>query len=227
MKYLIAVLAAALCAAQAYAILNKQLADKLAFFNIASGKHTYESRPISARQCLLLAAAVAVLSFAAAVRLLLNVSEWINVCKMLLALLCMAGAACFDYRERRIPNLFALVMALGGVVLLALGVITRQNGAYAYITSSAVAAVACALLLTLASVLTRQGIGAGDIKLISAFAIMTGVPAVMGTLFFAIVLCGIAAVFALALKKKTMQSSFPFGPFLFVGYVAAILTLNF
>lgn len=227
MEYIIAVLVAALTAVMSYAILDKPLADKLKFFNIASAKKEYESKVLSVNQCRLLAGIIAVLSFIAVVRIVQYVPDTIGVCKMVISLLCLTGAGCFDFRERRIPNLFPLILALGGVALLALGVALQQDGAVAYITSSAISTVGCALLLTLASVMTKQGIGAGDIKLICAFALMTGVHAVIGTLFFAVVLCSIASIIALVFKLKTLQGSFPFGPFLFFGFIITILTLNF
>ena len=145
----------------------------------------------------------------------------------MIALLCMTGAGCFDYRERRIPNIFPLIMTLSGFALLLLGVLIKQNGAVSYITSSAIAATGCALLLFLASVMTKQGIGAGDIKLICAFALLTGVYAVISMLFFAIVLCSIAAVIALVFRWKTLKGSFPFGPFLYFGVIVTIISLNF
>ena len=146
---------------------------------------------------------------------------------MIMALLCMMGAACFDYREYRIPNIFPLVMAGGAAVLLLTALFSGMSGAMAYITTGVVAAIGCAIVLVVASALTKQGIGAGDIKLISALALLTGVYCIIGTLFFGVVACSLYAIVALVMKKKKTSSSVPFGPFLLFGYITTLFAISF
>lgn len=227
MKIIVAVLMAMLAAGISYATLNISICNSVKLLRPADPEEVYESVHLSKVVILTLVACVVALSFAAASGIVRQTSDVIGNCKMMIALLCMVGAACVDFRERRIPNIFPIVMALSGIVLLITSVILQQNGAGAYITGSVVSCVVCVVFLMLASALTKQGIGAGDIKLIGALALLTGVYAVIGTIFFSSLICGIVAVVALITRKMSVNNSLPFGPFLFVGFVMTVLTGNF
>lgn len=229
MEYVVAFIVAAISAALAYCVSNKTLVDKIKVFNFFSRNVSKNDSECTMKQwqMIVITATVMLLSFAAMIRLQQRVHDIINVCKMTIALVCMVGAGCFDLREKRIPNLFPAVMALGGCVMLALGVVFRQAGAIDYISSSALAAVISFVLLTLTAVLTKQGIGAGDIKLIAALGLVTGVNVIVGTLFFGTVACAVASIGILLLKKQKMSGSVPFGPFLLLGYVFTILFFNY
>lgn len=227
MNYLISTVVAILAAGLAYLSLDATIANRIKLFAVALPEETYHTKTFSKRRRGVVSAVLAVIVFFAALRALGYVSHPIGRAKMLLALLCMVGAGCFDFREQRIPNIFPAVLALGAVILLGLGVLTGQNGAMSYVTTNVLAAVACAVVLLGASLLTKHGIGAGDIKLIAALALMTGVSALIGTLFYGVIACALFAAIALILKKKTKSSSVPFGPFLLLGYIIMLFTTNY
>lgn len=227
MEFLVAIIVAALAAAVSYATLNKSVADRIPVLKQKNPDEHFESRPLSMAHILAVTVLVAALSLGCAWKILSGSAQVIGICRMLLAMLCMAGAGCVDYRERRIPNFFPGVMAVGGMVLLAAGLLLQTSGAVAQITGSVVAAVLCVLFLVLASVLSRHGIGAGDIKLIGALALCAGYFCVLGTIFFGIMICSLAAIVVLISKKQGRDGSLPFGPFLFLGFVFTVLTGNF
>lgn len=227
MKWIIAIMMAIVSMALSYAILNKKHADRIQLFNIFSGREIPQSKALSSVQICVATLFVLISSFAAMLHIVKSVSDWINVCKLSISLLCLVGSACFDYREQRIPNLFPVILVFCGVVLYGIGFAIDQPGAIAYLTMGVVAAVLCALLLFLASFLTKQGIGLGDIKLMCALSLTTGVDILMGVLFFAIVSSCAVGIVALITKKKTLQDSLPFAPFIYFGYVVSILVINF
>lgn len=227
MKYLVAVLVTVMTAVLSYVSLNKKVTDKIKVFAVADKEENYVSKDLSLSMILVGVGVLAAIVFLSTLKIIAKVYNPIGIIKMILALVCMVGAACFDYREHRIPNAFPLTMLVGAVVLLLFGILLKQAGALDYVTTSVVAAVGCAAILTLASVLTKQGIGAGDIKLISTLALLTGVYSVMGTLFFGIVACSVYAVTVLLMKKKKASSGVPFGPFLLLGYIITLFTITF
>ena len=227
MKFIIAIVISLLAAAISYISLDKSSAERIKWFAVADEEAEYTSKNIPQTRIIMVAAILAIMAFLTTLQIMAKVNTPNGIMKMTLALLCMIGAGVFDYREYRIPNVFPLVMAVGAVILLVAGLLSGMDGAVAYITTSVVAAIACALILIAASALTKQGIGAGDIKLISALALLTGVYSVIGTLFFGVVACTIYAVVALIMKKKTTSSSVPFGPFLLLGYIITLFTISF
>lgn len=221
MNYILAILAAVCGWAAAYCTLNKKLADKIKLLHFMGAPGEME-RNLSDRQIMLISLVTGGLCYGAAVMIFFHTGELLNRMRMLVALVCIAGAACNDYREERIPNIFPLVMAFSGLVCLAVGYVTSQNGAKSYIASSLIATVLVASCMSVAALLTKNGIGIGDIKLLSALALLGGIYTVGGTLFFGMLICFLTAIVLLLSKKKTIKESLPFGPFIFIGYMISI-----
>ncbi|MDD5122609.1 MAG: A24 family peptidase, partial [Dehalococcoidales bacterium] len=69
----------------------------------------------------------------------------------------------------------------------------------------------------------KKGIGEGDITLSGLMGFMLGFPNVFVGIFLAIVTGGIVAVAVLMLKLKNRKQAIPFGPFLSLGTMAALL----
>ncbi len=160
-------------------------------------------------------------------RLFLTVHDPLNLLKLSLALVILTGCACVDGIEHRIPNFLSGALALSALALLAAGFLTGQTGAFGYLQSSLFAAAVTAACLVVGAVLSRQGIGAGDIKLLAALGLMGGVTIVGGTIFFAMLPCALVSAGLLITKKKTMREAIPFGPFLLIGYMLTIWILKF
>jgi leader peptidase (prepilin peptidase)/N-methyltransferase len=71
-------------------------------------------------------------------------------------------------------------------------------------------------------VISRGGMGWGDVKLAALIGLVTGFPGVLVALLIGIILGGLVAIILLALKIKKRREAIPFGPFL---ALAAIVTL--
>jgi leader peptidase (prepilin peptidase)/N-methyltransferase len=77
-------------------------------------------------------------------------------------------------------------------------------------------------LALLVVVLSRGGMGWGDVKMAALIGLVVGFPLVFFTLIMAAILGGVVAVILLLLKKKRRKETIPFGPSL---SVATIVTL--
>lgn len=131
----------------------------------------------------------------------------------------LSGIAVFDIKYGLIFDRWLLGM-LGCAVLLHF-----MKGYDGWISSLVCAAAAFALLLFM-RVITRGGMGGGDIKLAFVLGFWLSWPKTLAALVFAFWLGGAAAVFLLMKKKKTMKSRIPFGPFLAAGAWLAFLYGN-
>lgn len=223
MNYVIFVLTVLLCTMAAVITVDKVYAEKIRFLRQTNSEEEFVSKSLTKGKKWVIVLGVSLLSAVAAFYLAINTEELLNQVKMSVALICLAGAGVNDYREHRIPNIFPLIMAATGVICLLIGVIIKQNGATMYIVSSAFSTVGVAVCMILAAVLSKGGIGMGDIKLMCALSLIGGVYVICGTIFFGMVGCVCAAVFLLLSKKKTLKEAVPFGPFLYIGYVTAIV----
>jgi len=77
-------------------------------------------------------------------------------------------------------------------------------------------------ILFLIAIVSRGGMGWGDVKLAALIGLVTGFPLVFFSLIMGAIIGGIAAVALLIAKKKTRHETIPFGPFL---ALTAMITL--
>lgn len=215
------------CFLLANAALNQEIVRKCKYLRPRIPDEQIAGMQLTAWQIRGLSLLVALGAAVAVWRLTVSVHDTLNLLKMATALVILTGCACVDGIEHRIPNFFTGLLALLALAFLAAGFLTGQEGAFGYLNSSIFAAVASAIVLIIGMILSHQGIGFGDIKLITALGLTGGVYITGGTLFFGILLCALASGCLLLTKKKTMKESVPFGPFLFIGYLLTVCFLKF
>lgn len=92
-----------------------------------------------------------------------------------------------------------------------------------YFLCATAGGVAAALLLFLVVVISRGGMGMGDVKLAGLLGLMTGFPLVFVALFIGILAGGIVAAALLISGRKKRKEMLPFGPFLCIGGLVALL----
>lgn len=77
--------------------------------------------------------------------------------------------------------------------------------------------IAGGLFLTIV-LLSRGGMGGGDVTLIGALGFVLGVKYILLNIFLSFILGAIISVFLLAAKIKTRKDPIPFGPFIALGF---------
>jgi len=75
-------------------------------------------------------------------------------------------------------------------------------------------------------IVSRGGMGWGDVKLAALIGLVTGFPFVFIALLIGVVLGGVAAALLLAFKIKKRKEAIPFGPFLAIAAIATLLWGN-
>lgn len=71
--------------------------------------------------------------------------------------------------------------------------------------------------------ISRGGMGWGDVKMAVLIGLVTGYPLMFVALLLAVFLGGLVGVFLLTLKKKGRKGTVPFGPFLSLATIVALL----
>lgn len=121
-----------------------------------------------------------------------------------------------DVHHRRIPNVVLYpAFALG----LAAALLVQHEPWYRHLAGAAVAFVT---LLTIAAAL-RGSMGMGDVKLAAFIGLIVGFPDVFVALFSAFILGGLVAGILLAAGRVSRKDPLPFGPFLSLGGMTALL----
>ena len=140
--------------------------------------------------------------------------------------LCAAGVtlAAIDVRTLRLPD--AVLLPAGGVVLAVLGVAALADGTGgAFLRAVLAAAAGFGIFLVLALV-NPSGLGLGDVKLAAVLGLALGHlgwEAAFVGLLAAFVLMSAVGVVLLALRRVTRSSALPFGPFMLLGALLALV----
>ena len=78
-------------------------------------------------------------------------------------------------------------------------------------------------IMLLVALVSRGGIGWGDVKMAGLVGLLTGFPLVLVSLLLAVVGGGLIATVLLVLKLKQRRQTIPFGPFLSLGAMVTLL----
>lgn len=79
------------------------------------------------------------------------------------------------------------------------------------------------LIMLLPYLISRGGMGAGDVKLAGLIGMAVGFPQIFAALLVGIIVGGLVAVFLLLARIKGRKQAIPFGPFLALGAVVALV----
>lgn len=159
-----------------------------------------------------------------AVYFLLNYEVAILSTARVIAAMCMLYvAAIIDGNIRKIPNAVVLFGILCGVVLLIVEAVNYTENIYGILISCIGAMAGFGFFFLLLSVITKHGIGMGDVKMMAALGFLMGLSGTFYTLLFGMLVCLIAAIVLLVFRKKKMKDSVPFGPFIYIGCCLAVI----
>jgi leader peptidase (prepilin peptidase) / N-methyltransferase len=129
-----------------------------------------------------------------------------------------------DLREHRLPDpLMAAALAAGGVLLAFAAALTDAWGTYGQAWLVAIVMFAAFLGLAL---LRPADLGMGDVKLAAVVGLMTGwlgwPVAVLGA-FLGFLFGGVTGVLLLLARRADRRTPIPFGPFMLLGALVAIV----
>ena len=134
----------------------------------------------------------------------------------------LAVAACIDLLHRIIPNKLVLFGFLGGI---AFGIGAVYNGvtpALVFRESLLGLAMGGGVFLVCA-LITKGGIGMGDVKLFAVLGILLGWTGVFDLIFLSVLLVAVYGIFLIFRKKLTRSSEVPIAPFALLGITLMML----
>jgi leader peptidase (prepilin peptidase)/N-methyltransferase len=132
--------------------------------------------------------------------------------------------AVIDVRSRRLPDWLTLPAFAGVMALLGAGAVADHQ--YAHFGQAFLGAVALAGFYLALMVIRPGGMGLGDVKLAaSAGAALTWASwqALLAGTFLAFVLAAVCGLTLMAMGRATRASQLPFGPFMLIGAIVAII----
>ena len=206
---------------------GKKLLDDISSSSIkilapANPDEAKSRKALKKKEVLAISTAIAAFCCVGCMCILNSTDDVINIVKLLVSMTLLSCGAFMDIKEHRIPNIFPGIMAAVNILLLVVGFLTRQNGIMSYIASAVISTVCIVAFMSIASFLTRGGIGLGDIKLLGAMSLIGDVYLMCGTLFFSALLSAILGIALILIKRKTIKEGFPFAPFVLAGFLICL-----
>lgn len=134
-----------------------------------------------------------------------------------IVLLLVAAAAVKDFKSRQIPDTVnILIVVIGFVKIIVLAEMRK---------SSIVGFVCAAVLMTICKLVMKDGLGEGDVKLISALGFFLGISRFIPFMVITSLVSVIVATVMVILKKMKKNDSLPFAPLVLVGYILNMIFL--
>ena len=147
-----------------------------------------------------------------------------NLLRLVLLGTLLTAAAYIDALSHKIPNWIVLCTAAVFAGCTVLDFVLSGTDAVPMALNSVLAAAVFFVVFFLVRLASRGGVGYGDIKMITAAALILGIYGTFSFLLVSHVLAAVAAIALLVSKKATRKDGLPFGPFFYLGYLVTSLT---
>lgn len=152
-------------------------------------------------------------------------NTWLFNLKRVLLLILLWPIAYIDFFTYRIPNRFILFGLLARVAVWITELIVSGGTIWRTVLTEVLTSVILLVVALVCTLIIKNGIGAGDMKLFVVMGLFLGVDGIWGAIFMSLLVSFVVSVVLLVGKKKTRKDSIPFGPAIMIGtYLSVFLT---
>jgi len=190
------------------------------------GKCRYCKKPISLQYPLveLAVASIFIISYCAWPSLLISVADWSIFSLWLVSIVLLAILFVYDLRWFLLPDKIMYPLIGIGIVIATIRIFAADNSALALLDIAIAVAILSGLYLALFMVSKGRWIGFGDVKLGLYLGLALGsAKNALLCLFLANIIGCLIVVPAMLMGKLRRDSHVPFGPFLIVAFIVAML----
>lgn len=128
-----------------------------------------------------------------------------------------------DTKEGIIPNTMILLALAFWAVLLLLDIFVAGNDWADVLMFSVLGGLFCGGILALVSLLVKNALGMGDVKMFFVLGLLYGVTDTYSILLFSMVVMAAVSIVLLILKKVTTKTAVPMAPFVAIGFFLSII----
>ena len=133
-------------------------------------------------------------------------------------------AMVFDINTKRIPNTLVLAMSVGWLLLILPMILIETGTGVRQLADSLLGLLAGGGLFLLVYLLSKKGLGGGDVKFIAAAGLYLGFSGVIPAILYGTVLAAITGLVLILFKKIGRKDTMPLAPFLFIGIMITIFS---
>lgn len=135
----------------------------------------------------------------------------------------MIPVAYIDYQKRIIPNRIILLLLVAYTAFFVLEITARKLPALPVIKFSLWGMLLGGGTFILCAVISRGGMGMGDIKLFSVLGLYFGWQGIFNIILYSVLCISIYGIYNMARHKMNRKTEVPIGPSALIGVVGAIL----
>ena len=125
--------------------------------------------------------------------------------------------AFIDIDHQIIPNRLVLIILLGTLLYKYIHYLLYSRSLY--LINSIMGLIISSLFFLIIVILSKGGMGGGDVKLIGALGFILGIPKIILNIFLSFLIGGVVSVLLLAFNIKGRKDPIPFGPFIVLGFI--------
>ena len=139
-------------------------------------------------------------------------------------LLLMFGyiATILDLKAKRIPNSLILVMLSAWIIVMTPMLFLDTDTAVSKLKESMLGAAIGGGLFLLVYLISRKGLGGGDVKFMACIGLYQGLTGVTLIMLCGTILAALTGLVLILLKKIGRKDTIPLAPFLFAGILIAV-----
>lgn len=135
----------------------------------------------------------------------------------------LAAIAWIDQGSKRIPNKALLVLLIIRTMILVLECLLYHGYWMSILMSAGAGLLFAGGMFLLCFLISRGGMGAGDVKLSAMLGYYMGGGAVFTAIFLTVLSAAVYSAIALLMKKATLKQEIPFAPFVLAGALMTIM----
>lgn len=145
--------------------------------------------------------------------------NWMTLIKICLAYLLISGIALIDYKFHIIPNKLLFYAILLRLFILIIEYYYNSDQFMEVVLECIGGTLIGFGILFLTHLLSKGGIGMGDVKLFGVIGFIIGLRGTYNTLFYSLIFLVLYSCIGMMKKELTRKSMIPFGPFVYLGYL--------
>ena len=130
-----------------------------------------------------------------------------------------------DIKTKTIPNKLVLIMLAAWVVTMIPLTLLDTEIAYMLVIDSLIGFAVGGIIFLLAYIISRKGLGGGDVKFMAVAGLYLGFYGVIPAMLYGSILAAITGIVLLIIKKLGRKDKMPFAPFLYAGMVITMFVL--
>ena len=134
--------------------------------------------------------------------------------------------AIMDIKTRKIPNRLVLAMFAAWIIMITPYLFYDTSRAIELLKDSALGCAIGGGMFLFVYLISRKGLGGGDVKFMAAAGLYLGFGGVMAAMLSGTILAALTGVVLIILKRIGRKDAIPLAPFLFIGIFLTVFFLK-